>query len=111
MKSVEFEQYIKLVMDHCKETLAVKASKYATEDRLHNFKVAAGPMGATPLQALAGMMVKHTVRIYDMINSDETYPCAEWMETLGDHINYLAMILPLAVESDRVKTPKKEKGS
>ena len=33
------------------------------------------------------------------------------METLGDHINYLAMILPLAVESDRVKTPKKEKGS
>ena len=38
MQSIAFDQYIQLVMDHCQETLTAKAGKYATEDRLHNFK-------------------------------------------------------------------------
>lgn len=108
MQSIAFDQYIQLVMDHCQETLTAKADKYATEDRLHNFKVAAGPLAGNPLQALAGMMVKHTVRIYYMINTGRAYPRAEWMETIGDHINYLAMILPLAAESGCVKAPEED---
>ena len=50
-------------MDRSSSVLSDKAKEYATEDRLHNFKVAAALQGVTPVQALAGMMSKHTVSI------------------------------------------------
>ena len=65
-----------------------KAGEYTTADRLHNFRVAATMQGITPAQALAGMMAKHTVSIYDMCNSET------------DHINYL-LLLAAAVRDEK----------
>lgn len=53
--------------------LGVKAGEYATDDRLHNFKVAAELEKTSPQAALAGMMAKHTVSIYDMCRSDKRF--------------------------------------
>ena len=48
-----------------------KSLEYATEDRLHTFKVAAEIQNCTPIGALGGMMVKHTVSVYDLIRKHD----------------------------------------
>jgi len=84
------------------ETLAAKATEYATDDdRLHNFKVAAGLQGVDPVVALGGMMAKHTVSVYDMIaatNDRDHFEVELWEEKIKDHINYLFLLWALIHE-------------
>lgn len=86
----------------------VKAKEYATDDRLHNFKVAAELENCTPRQALAGMMAKHTVSIYDMCRSDVKFSDDQWNEKITDHINYL-LLLRAIVEEENENILKNEK--
>ena len=85
-------------LDKTKRTLGVKADEYATEDRLHNFKVAAELQGITPRAALAGMMAKHTVSVYDILHADKLASNEMVQEKLGDNLNYL--LLAFAVIQD-----------
>ena len=56
----------------CVDVLCRKSDEYSTdEDRLHNFKVAGALQGCSDVKALGGMMCKHTVSIYDLINDFE----------------------------------------
>lgn len=98
MNATKFNKVIEDVIDKCKNTLCQKAEEYATHDRLHNFKVAAGIQGITNSAALAGMMAKHTVSIYDMATSDEVFPLAMWDEKICDHINYLLLLKALVID-------------
>lgn len=85
----------------CKSTLIKKAGEYATEDRLHNFKTAAIMQQCSPIQALAGMMAKHTVSIYDLCKNadgDQTQKLSIWSEKIMDHINYLLLLMALIEE-------------
>ena len=76
--------------------LLAKAGEYAADgDRLHNFKRAAHLQGITPVGALSGMMCKHTVSIYDLINGYEEGRAIEpelWDEKIIDNINYLILL-------------------
>ena len=102
MTTEGFNTYLREMQSMTSETLIRKAEEYATGgDRLHNFKVAAGMQGCTMLQALGGMMSKHTVSIYDMIGSGQPYDRALWAEKIQDHINYL-YLLWAAVNEDVV---------
>ena len=92
MDSKTFETLMEQQFDLCREVLCNKAKEYATQDRLHNFHVAAGLRGCTPEQALAGMMAKHTVSVYDMCESGEQYPVELWQEKITDSINYLLLL-------------------
>lgn len=83
----------------CKDVLVVKSKEYATQDCLHNFKIAAALEGMTIKQALAGMMAKHTVSVYDMCVDNQTHPVEKWDEKITDHINYL-ILLRAIVESE-----------
>jgi hypothetical protein len=78
--------------------LGSKGNEYATEDRLHNFKVAAELQSETPQESLGGMMAKHTVSIYDMIRSPQTFTRAQWDEKITDHINYLILLRAIVEE-------------
>jgi hypothetical protein len=69
MLTEQFDKIINEQLDLCKSVLCNKAKEYATIDRLHNFKVASAILDCSTERALAGMMVKHTVSIYDMVNS------------------------------------------
>jgi hypothetical protein len=100
MNSATLQQIIDEQLDRCMRTLSTKAGEYATADRLHHFRVAATMQGITPAQALAGMMAKHTVSIYDMCNSAKDYPIAQWNEKITDHINYL-LLLAAAVRDEK----------
>lgn len=102
MNTKDFNEIIHEQIERCEATMCKKADEYATEDRLHNFKVAAGIQNCLPTTALAGMMAKHTVSVYDMIRDLEegkAYPIELWNEKIGDSINYL-LLLAAAVRED-----------
>ena len=95
MNTETFNKIIREQIERCENTLCKKADEYATDDRLHNFKVAVGLQGCLPTTALGGMMTKHTVSVYDMIRGleeGESYPIELWNEKIGDSINYLLLL-------------------
>ena len=95
-----FERQIHL----CEEKLLAKREEYAPDhDVLHNFKVAAELQKETPRQALAGMMAKHTVSIFDMACSNEHFTLDQWDEKLTDHINYLIILSAIIQEEDELR--------
>ena len=99
MNKTNFERLFEEQVNRYRSVLLSKAKEYATEDRLHNFKVAAALEGKTPEQALAGMMAKHTVSVYDMAESGQAYPIELWQEKITDHINYLFLLNAIVRES------------
>lgn len=101
MKTEKFETVLNERIAKSIQTLSVKADEYATEDRLHNFKIAAELQHCTPITALAGMMAKHTVSVYDLIQRHEqgfTISKEMWDEKIGDSINYLILLSALVQE-------------
>lgn len=99
MDSEVFNQHLQHMQEVTIDTLIQKAKEYATDgDRLHNFKVAAEVQGISPTAALAGMMAKHTVSVYDMIGTGEVYPMELWEEKIKDNINYLFLLWALLHE-------------
>lgn len=104
MKTKQFNTIIEEQQKRCTDILVTKAKEYATEDRLHNFKVAAELQMTTPINALVGMLAKHTVSIYDMCRSGEYYPQEMWDEKITDHINYLLLLKALTVEDAEMFT-------
>lgn len=86
-------------MNICSDVLFNKAKEYAQDnDRLHNFRSAAGMTGDSMRAALAGMMLKHTISVYDMCRSTKQYPLELWTEKITDHINYLLLLKAVVVE-------------
>lgn len=107
MDSERFDHVLSETVARVNAILGSKAGEYAVGgDRLSNFKTSAVLQGnITPEEALRGKMAKHTVSIYDMINSGdpEQYTLAQWDEKIIDHINYLILLRALLAErSDRV---------
>ena len=100
MNNSDFDFVIKDQLDVSRRTLISKNSAYANqdEDRLHAFKAAAELQGIDPTHALAGMMAKHTISIYDMIGSDKTFDVEVWTEKITDHINYLLLLKALVLD-------------
>ena len=102
MNTEDFNKIIHEQIERCEAALCKKADEYATDDMLHNFKVAAGIQNCLPTTALGGMMAKHTVSVYDMIRGLEegkSYPIELWNEKITDSINYLLLLLA-AVRED-----------
>jgi len=100
MDGADFHNLLEDELNRIRAILDQKAGEYATDDRLHNFKVAAEMQGITPKQALGGMMAKHTVSIYDMISDDSEmeFDMSRWTEKITDHLNYLILLKALVVE-------------
>ena len=79
----------------CEETLQNKRKEYTGDnpDRLSAFKAAAAIQDSTPQRALAGMMAKHIISIYDMCFTDrKTFELAVWEEKITDSLNYLFLL-------------------
>lgn len=98
MDSEQFEKIFDETVGRSHAVLVEKAKEYAKGDRLHNFKKAAALKGETPREALMGMMVKHTVSIYDMGCSTDVFTLAQWDEKLGDELNYLILLRAILIE-------------
>lgn len=93
-----FEQQVKL----CADTLHNKKKEYTgnSPDRLIAFKTAAHLQECTPERALAGMMAKHIVSLYDMCYSDDkTFSIKKWDEKITDSLNYLFLLKAIIEEN------------
>lgn len=100
MNAEEFNTIVNDTLLKCTETLCSKSKEYSTDkDKLHNFKTAAQIQNITPIQALAGMMCKHTVSVYDMCQGG-TYSADMWDEKIGDSINYLLLLRALVQDNE-----------
>ena len=107
MDSIKFHEIVEHRLEACRLALIGKAAEYATDDdRLHNFKVAGISRGRSPEYALDGMMLKHIVSMWDIVDrmeDDRSYVPSEELvaEKLGDIINYI-LLLEAAIEDRRV---------
>ena len=102
MNTQRFNDVVAEQIKRSTDVLCSKAKEYATEDRLHNFKVAAVILDGTPVQALMGMMSKHTVSIYDMCQHSDPndFTMDMWNEKITDSINYLLLLKAIVVEAE-----------
>ena len=102
MTQETFAKVVEEQINYCKDLLGLKGDEYDTSgnDRLHAFKSAAVLQHENQKQALAGMMAKHTVSIYDMIaRTEDTFSKEKWIEKISDSINYL-LILRAIIEEE-----------
>lgn len=101
MTTTMFEAIINAQFEKCKDVLIEKAKQYAGEgDRLHNFRCAAGMQCCSAKEALAGMMAKHTISIYDMCRDGKHHSEELWNEKITDHINYLLLLRAIVTEDE-----------
>ncbi len=98
MNAKTFTKLVVNRMERCEEVLCSKAEEYASNtDRLHNFVVAGRARGLDPVTALDGMMMKHLVSVWDIIDwmeTDKNYvpSVALVNDKLGDVINYVLLL-------------------
>lgn len=105
MDADTFAEVVDRQLRICKDVLVDKAREYAPDaDRLHNFRVAAAIQDVDMLEAVAGMMAKHTVSVYDMCSSAETFTIDQWNEKITDNINYLILLRAVVEELDNEKS-------
>ena len=79
----------------CREILQKKTKEYTGDDtdRLGAFKAAAALKHTTPECALAGMLAKHIVSLYDMCFADGvSFDAGTWDEKITDSLNYLFLL-------------------
>ena len=91
-----FDEQVRL----CADTLKRKTKEYTGDDpdRLGAFKAAAALQHTTPQRALAGMLAKHIVSLYDMCFAEETvYPMDTWDEKITDSLNYLFLLKAISL--------------
>lgn len=104
MKVEDFKKLVEARLGYVARTLQLKAAEYATDDRLHNFKVAADLQGITAESALLGMWAKHIVSVVDIVNAIEhtgkAPDAALVSEKLTDTIAY-ALLLEGLIEERR----------
>lgn len=111
MQNPQFQEILDTQVEQTKNVLAGKAEEYASEtDRLSNFKRAAHLKGTNQAQAVTGMMAKHTVSVYDMVESGQAYTAAEWDEKIGDHVNYLVLLKAALIEDGLYVEPAPKRG-
>lgn len=104
MTDIEFNNITKEQLEYCESLLCKKGEEYSGDDydRLRVFKDAAVLQGITSKQALAGMMAKHTISIYDLILRDANgieSSKERWIEKITDNINYLILLRALVEEN------------
>ena len=102
MDAQTFETHLTAQQQRSTDILSAKGKEYAgPTDRLHNFKQAAHLQRITQAEALGGMMAKHTVSVYDMIDRGDVtaFTLEQWQEKITDHINYL-LLLNAVVEEE-----------
>ena len=103
MKAEQFKEVVQEQFTLCCDLLNLKETIYSDgKDRLVQFKTAAVLDKVSPVDALKGMMVKHTTKLYqmfdDMRNDEKLFDEAQWNEVLSDHINYHFLLRALLID-------------
>lgn len=101
MKTEEFKNMMKDTYKLSEELLLKKRAEYSENgDVLSAFKQASQMQNNSYIQALGGMMSKHTVSLYEMISGKDRKSLEQWDEKILDHINYLILLRAAVFEHD-----------
>jgi hypothetical protein len=106
MKPEDFDKLVESVFAECKALLTMKQKEYSEgKDRLDQFTKGELMTGLPAHRVLAGMMLKHTTSIYDMLQHDSTldFSIKKWKEKIFDHINYLCLLMGILDDNQRNK--------
>jgi hypothetical protein len=103
MEHARFDQTLEFLLDKVKAIMQSKNAEYARgSNKLHNFaKAAIFAEGGHQIGALKGMMLKHTVSIYDMMDDAIKGKMGSedmWNEKIVDHIAYLTLLNGMVTE-------------
>lgn len=85
----------------CADIMKKKTKEYTGDntDRLGAFKTAAMLQHSTPERALAGMLSKHIVSLYDMCFAEGvSFDMDTWEEKITDSLNYLFLLKAIVKE-------------
>lgn len=106
-RTMDIDRYTSVIdeqISKCQNMLTAKRREYASNrNPLSNFIRAGELQCVSPITALTGMMVKHTISIYDMLIDQDggaTFSKDKWDEKITDQINYL-LILQVLLEDER----------
>lgn len=99
MTQKHFEKVTEKLLDKTKQTLIHKNKEYTDTktdvfrtDVLVAFKHASALVDQNLAKTLGGMLSKHIVSIYKMMDDPTSYPDDVWDEKIGDAINYLVLL-------------------
>lgn len=95
----QFKNIMDAQIKRVHDVLVVKTAEYASEDQLRNIKQVAKLRGVGLPQAISGMMAKHTVSIYDMVESGKPFSMDLWDEKITDHIIWLILLRASLIEN------------
>jgi len=102
MTHKQFQTILDNTLEQVRQVMGSKSAEYARgDDKLHNFKRAAGVLGVSPEKALLGMLTKHTVSILDIIDdldNGKLPPVELLCEKIGDELNYHILLKALILE-------------
>ncbi len=112
IKQSHFDAIFDMQVQRCAEVLKRKTLEYTGDDpdRLSAFKTAAALQSCTPKEALAGMMAKHIVSLYDMCSDTQhEYSLDVWNEKITDSLNYLFLLMAV-VKEEMTYPPDRSEG-
>jgi hypothetical protein len=107
-----FEEVLDKVLYKVQTTLNKKEAEYATNiNRYHNFDKASKMLDTSPEDALRGMLIKHLVSVFDLVDAAieerEDFITKELVdEKIIDSINYLILLYGLFIR--RIEARKKQ---
>lgn len=108
MTHERFNEIVEELLKTTQNTLIRKEDEYSLDtDRLSTFKKAAVIQHQTNAQALLGMMTKHIVSIYDIVEQNKPVSKALANEKIGDAINYLCLLYAVLEEQGFTEENKK----
>jgi hypothetical protein len=94
-----FNEIVMMENEISVEMLISKGIEYGSnDDRLSNFKEAAGLRGINPADALMGMLAKHFVSVSDMAKYPAAQSLDKWDEKLRDIRNYTYLLKAVLVD-------------
>ncbi len=102
MTNQEFSIVLQDTIGRITSILGSKAQEYAKGDRLHNFNKAAALANTSREMALRGMLAKHIISVWDLIDDQENGVQSSrelWDEKIIDSINYLVLLRAMIYES------------
>jgi len=106
MQIEEFNRLLERRLHLTKSVLELKGGEYATEDVLHNFKLAASVNQTSTAEALWGMATKHLVSIIDLYKATKSPNRHLIDEKIGDMV--IDLILLEAVLNEEIINKKND---
>ena len=101
MNFITFDSVVRDALQRSSDILTEKGQEYSVgDDRLSQFKLAAGLNNVSVPEALWGMATKHISSAASMVKNPSMYNIKTWREKLDDIRNYTLLLEAVLIEQE-----------